>query len=123
MKTTYQTGLAGEQRAEEWLARHRGMKVLERRYRTKAGEIDLVMMEDDTVVFVEVKTRMTGDAGTGMMAVNAAKQKRVFRAATLYLMKKKWLNRPVRFDVVEVGKERVIHIPDAFQPEGGMFFA
>ena len=43
MKTTYQTGLAGELQAEEWLIRNRGMKTLERRYRTKAGEIDLIM--------------------------------------------------------------------------------
>ena len=62
MKTTYQTGLAGELQAEEWLIRNRGMKTLERRYRTKAGEIDLIMAEGNTVVFVEVKTRIRAAA-------------------------------------------------------------
>ena len=123
MKVTYHTGLAGEQTAEEWLCRERGMITLERRCRTKAGEIDLIMTEGETVVFVEVKTRLHGAAGTGMMAVDTAKQRRICRAATLYLMNRRWLTRPVRFDVVEVRPVGVIHIPNAFQPQGGMFFA
>ena len=123
MKETYQTGLAGEQRAVDWLSLHRGMRFLEHRFRTKAGEIDLIMLEGDTVVFVEVKTRLHAEAGNGMMAVNSAKQRRIVHAATLYLMKKNWLTRPVRFDVVEVRPDQVIHIPNAFQAEGGMFFA
>ncbi len=123
MKTTYQTGLAGEQHAEEWLIRHRGMKTLERRYLTKAGEIDLIMAEGNTVVFVEVKTRIRAEAGNGMLAVTPAKQRRISKAAVLYLMRKGWLSRPVRFDVVEVRPDQILHIPNAFQSEGGMFFA
>ena len=123
MKTTYQTGLAGEQRAEEWLVQHRGMKALERRFRTKAGEIDLIMTEGNTVVFVEVKTRIRAEAGNGMLAVNPAKQRRISKAAVLYLMRNGWLSRPVRFDVVEVRPDEILHIPNAFQSEGGMFFA
>lgn len=123
MKTTYQTGLAGEQRAEEWLIRNRGMKTLERRYRTKAGEIDLIMAEGNTVVFVEVKTRIRAEAGNGMLAVTPAKQRRISNAAVLYLMRNRLLSRPARFDVVEVRPDQIIHIPNAFQSEGGMFFA
>ena len=123
MKMTYQTGLAGEQRAEEWLVRHRGMQTLERRFRTKAGEIDLIMTEGNTVVFVEVKTRIRAEAGNGMLAVNPAKQRRISKAAVLYLMRNGWLSRPVRFDVVEVRPDEILHIPNAFQSEGGMFFA
>ena len=123
MKTTYQTGLAGELQAEEWLIRNRGMKTLERRYRTKAGEIDLIMAEGNTVVFVEVKTRIRAAAGIGMLAVNPAKQRRISNAAVLYLMRNRWLDRPARFDVVEVRPDHILHIPNAFQSEGGMFFA
>lgn len=122
MKNTYETGLAGESGAEEWLREKRGMQVLERRLRTKAGEVDLVMLEGDTVVFVEVKTRMKAAPGQGMLAVNAAKQRRIVNAAMLYLMKKRWLNRPVRFDVVEVRPGTVTHVPNAFQMDNGMFF-
>ena len=121
MKTTYQTGLDGEKQAAEWLKKHCSMKLLESRYRNKAGEIDLIMMDRDMVVFVEVKTRLHGIPGNGLMAVDRKKQRRITNAAVLYLMKQEWLNRQVRFDVVEVTRNGVIHVPDAFQP-GGMFY-
>lgn len=121
MKTTYQTGLDGEKQAAEWLKKHCSMKLLESRYRNKAGEIDLIMMDRDMVVFVEVKTRLSGIPGNGLMAVDRKKQRRITNAAVLYLMKQEWLNRQVRFDVVEVTRNGVIHVPDAFQP-GGMFY-
>ena len=121
MKETYQTGLRGENTAEKYLHDHLGMICLERRYRTKCGEIDLIMKDEDTIVFVEVKTRKTGTPGIGLMSVNPAKQKRIFRGAVIYLMNNHQLNQPVRFDVIEVNQDTIIHIPDAFQP-GGMFY-
>ncbi len=121
MKTTYIKGILGEQIAEEWLIRHCGMKILERRYRNKAGEIDLIMQDRDTIVFVEVKTREHAIAGTGMMAVDRKKQSRIARCAVLYLMEKNWLNRTARFDIAEVSDSSVIHVPNAFQP-GAMFY-
>ncbi len=121
MKKTYQTGIDGEQKAAEWLKMHHAMKLLENRYRNKAGEIDLIMLDGDMIVFVEVKTRLTGIPGSGLMAVDRRKQQRIARAAVLYLISKEWLNRQVRFDVVEVSRDDVLHIPDAFQP-GGMFY-
>ena len=102
MKTTYETGLQGEEAAEAFLCRERGMICLERRYRTKCGEIDLILLDGETVVFTEVKTRKTGEAGNGLSAVNVAKQKRILNASLLYLMKKKWMDRAVRFDLVEI---------------------
>ena len=121
MKQTYDTGLKGEETAEKYLQDALHMISLERRYRNKCGEIDLIMQHEETIVFVEVKTRMTGHPGLGMMAVNNAKQKRIARAAMLYLTTSHQLNRSVRFDVVEVNPESIIHIPNAFQP-GGMFY-
>jgi len=121
MKTTYETGLRGENTAEAWLTREKGMVCLERRYRAKAGEIDLIMLEGETVVFVEVKTRKNAAPGTGLAAVDARKQRRIAGGAQLYLMKKGWLNRQIRFDLVEINGEQVLHIPNAFQP-GGMFY-
>lgn len=121
MKTTYQTGLDGEQQAAEWLKKHCSMKLLESRYRNKAGEIDLIMLDGETIVFVEVKTRLSGLPGAGLQAVDRRKQQRITRAAVLYLMKQEWLNRQVRFDVVEVSLTDILHVPNAFQP-GGMFY-
>ena len=121
MKQTYETGLKGEETAESHLRETRGMICLERRYRSKCGEIDLIMKEGGTIVFVEVKTRLTASPGTGMMSVNAAKQKRIAQAAAIYLMSTRQMNRPVRFDVVEISRDSILHIPDAFQP-GRMFY-
>jgi putative endonuclease len=121
MKTTYQTGLDGEKQAAEWLKKRFSMKLLESRYRNKAGEIDLIMLDRDTVVFIEVKTRLSGEPGTGLMAVDRKKQHRIARAAIIYLMKQEWLDRLVRFDVVEVSFNGIIHVPNAFQP-GDMFY-
>ena len=121
MKATYQTGVAGEELAEDYLTQA-GMRCLERRYKEKCGEEDLIMEDGDTIVFVEVKARFSSTpAGAGLGAVTASKQKRVAKCATVYLMKNKALNRSVRFDVVEVNREGIIHIPNAFQP-GGMLF-
>lgn len=122
MKHTYETGLSGELAAEKYLTTEKGMRCLERRYRNKCGEIDLIMQDGDAVVFVEVKTRRTGDPGLGLLAVDQRKQKRIIRASTLYLMSHQKMNAVIRFDVVEVGLQSILHIPNAFQPAGSMFY-
>jgi len=121
MKQTYETGVSGEQLAAEWLIRKYGMKVIEQRCRTKAGEIDLIMLDGETVVFVEVKTRLHADAGIGIMAVDKRKQRRITNASVLYLLKKGWKNRAVRYDIVEVRPDGILYVPNAFQP-GGVFY-
>ena len=121
MKKTYQTGIIGEQTAADWLKNHAGMQLLESRYRNKAGEIDLIMKDRDTIVFVEVKTRLHTFTGSGLQAVDRRKQQRIARAAILYLMDKHLMKSAVRFDVAEVTENEVIHVPNAFQP-GSMFY-
>ena len=121
MKWTYETGLLGEEIAAQWLEKHYGMRLLESRYKTKAGEIDLIMLDRDTVVFVEVKTRLSAQAGTGLLAVDRRKQQRITRAAVLYLISKGWQNKAARFDIAEVTNDGVLYVPNAFQP-GGMFY-
>lgn len=121
MKMTYQTGIAGEQTAAEWLKAQKGMHTLESRYRNKAGEIDLIMLDGETVVFVEVKTRLTASAQEGLLAVDRKKQERIARAAALYLVAKGWQKRFIRFDAVAVTSSGVLHVPGAFQP-GAMFY-
>ena len=122
MKNTYETGVDGERIAADWLISRCGMLMLEQRFRTKAGEIDLIMLEHETIVFVEVKTRLKAGAGTGVLAVNRQKQQRIARAAVLYLLQKKWQNRAARFDIVEVRPDGILHIPNAYQPGGSLFY-
>ena len=81
----------------------------------------LIMKDHETVVFIEVKTRLHAVPGSGLMAVDRKKQQRIARAAILYLISKGWMNLSVRFDVAEVTEKRVLHIPNAFQP-GNMFY-
>ncbi len=113
-------GLRGEAAAEAAL-RHAGLRILERRFRVRHGEIDLVAEEGGVLVFVEVKTRRTPAHGRPWEAVIPRKQARLVRVALAYLARHGMFDRPCRFDVVEVlsdGGEGsdVRHIRDAFRP-------
>ena len=116
-------GARGEAAAARYLKR-RGYKIVARGDRLKPGEIDLVAVDRQTVVFVEVKTRESSAAGHPAEAVDAAKQRRLTRAALAYLKRHGLLECPARFDVVAVtwpeGHRRptIEHIPDAFEAVG-----
>ena len=111
----YKSGLNGEELAEIYLCHH-GMTVLARRYRAADGEIDLILQDEDFVVFAEVKYRPQGCTGEGLLAITAAKQRRMTHAALYFLVEKGWTDRPTRFDAVEVTRKGVLHIPNAFMP-------
>lgn len=113
MKKQYKDGLDGEMLAEKHLCQQ-GMNVIARRYRGGDGEIDLVMQDGETVVFVEVKSRPGSQAGAGLMAITPAKQRRMSHAALSFLLEREWMDRLVRFDVVEISRSGILHIPNAF---------
>lgn len=94
-------GKFGESRACEELAR-RGYAVLARRYRTRAGEIDIVARDGATIVFVEVKARTSEHFGGGAAAITPTKQRRIVHMASDFLARHGWSDRPCRFDVVLV---------------------
>lgn len=110
----YESGLKSEALIERYLC-NQGMTVVARRYRGQDGEIDLVMQDHDTIVFVEVKARPRERAGAGLMAVTPAKQRRISHAAQAFLLEREWMERLVRFDVVEITRDGILHIPNAFQ--------
>ncbi len=110
----YETGLTGEAQAERYLTETRGMRCLDRRYRAESGEIDLVMDDHGTVTFVEVKARPRGIAGDGLLAVTPDKQHRLKSAALHYLVTNSLTEAPVRFDVVEITRSGLRHVPNAF---------
>ena len=109
----YDKGLAGESQALSYLEKQ-GMQLVHRRYRAPGGEADLIMRDRDTLVFVEVKLRLTGAAGDGLMAVTKTKQRRIINTALYYLAANDH-DGPVRFDVVEETAGGIRHIKDAFQ--------
>jgi len=113
-------GFLGEKLAGHFLRRN-GYKILYRNFRGRSGgEIDIVCRDDDTLVFVEVKTRAREDFGRPIAAVDRRKQRRVSRGGLAWL---RMLDNPdilFRFDVVEViiaedAKPRLELIKNAFQ--------
>jgi putative endonuclease len=94
-------GIRGEDLACAELQR-RGYAILERRYRTRYGEIDIVARDGEVTVFVEVKTR-TGDGyGDGAEAVTPWKQRRIANMSLDFVSRRRLHDRPCRFDVVAV---------------------
>lgn len=89
------------ERAAERLLTDTGMRLLARNYRCKQGELDLVMRDADTVVFVEVRYRRKNQWGSAVETVDWRKQKRLIAAAQHYLITHPHLvDQPCRFDVV-----------------------
>ncbi|HKY08687.1 MAG TPA: YraN family protein [Candidatus Binatia bacterium] len=111
-------GKEGEQLAARYL-QNKGYTVVERNYRCSAGELDLVVLDQRVVVFVEVKTRTGHAFGTPFEAVEFRKQRKMIRAAQFFLAQKGLQQRDARFDVVGVswagGAPVVEHIENAFE--------
>jgi putative endonuclease len=94
------SGQAGEDAALAYLQR-RGLQVVERNFRCKGGEIDLVMQDGAALVFVEVRQRADMRHGGAAASVTPAKQARLLRAAQFYLLRYR-LPPPCRFDVIAI---------------------
>jgi putative endonuclease len=110
-------GREGERLAELFLKK-KGYKIVQRNYRCRGGEVDLIVLDRKVVVFVEVKTRTDHGFGSPLEAVARIKQRRMILAAQLFLHEKKLHERDARFDVVGIswpGAEPVVeHIQNAF---------
>jgi putative endonuclease len=94
-------GKLGEDLACDELQR-RGYAILDRRYRTRFGEIDIVARHGVDLVIIEVKARAGDEFGGGAAAVTSLKQRRIAQMATDYLARRRLLDQPCRFDVVTV---------------------
>jgi putative endonuclease len=110
-------GRAGENAAAAFY-RRRGFRVVDRNYRCRSGEIDLVVRRGRLLVFCEVKTRTSQRWGEPAEAVGALKQGRLRRCAGTWLAEHSGSRRELRFDVVSVavtqGGLEVTHLPGAF---------
>jgi putative endonuclease len=112
-------GKAGEEAAVQYL-RQQGYRILERNYRCRFGEIDLIAWDGGTLAFVEVKTRRSQRYGPAAAAVTPEKQRHLIKASQLYLIQRKKADELCRFDVVTVAMDaqqpHIELIKDAFQP-------
>ena len=77
-------------------------KILERNFKCRLGEIDIIARDRSTLVFIEVKTRATRDFGGPAVAVHERKQRQLSKVALTYSNQKKLFDVPARFDVVAV---------------------
>ena len=109
-----QTGTTYEIKAEEYLL-EKGYQILERNFRNRSGEIDLIAKKDGQIHFVEVKYRTTRNFGSPLEAVGFRKQNQIRKVALYYLMKNK-LNEwtPCQFDVIAFEGDEMIHLENAF---------
>jgi len=116
-QSTKELGKHGENIAWDYLKRQ-GYRLLERNYRCRYGEIDLIAKDGETIVFIEVKSRRTASFGDPEESVSQAKQRKISTVALYYLEDKGLYDRPARFDVVSVfassSEQKITLIPDAF---------
>ena len=122
-------GDRGEDAAAKLLKR-RGFHILARSLDSPLGELDIVAVDGRTVVFVEVKTRRSDDAGRASEAIDQRKEQRMTQAALAYLKSNRLLGYSARFDVVAITwpddarKPTIEHFKNAFSPVGaGQFFS
>lgn len=112
-------GVQGEDLAVAFLAKS-GYTILDRNFRCKGGEVDIVARDGKTVVFVEVKTRKTLSYGVPQLAVTPFKQRQIMKASLTWLSRNRCHDTPARFDVIAItlqssGAPAIEHINNAFE--------
>lgn len=97
-------GALGEKLAVKYL-KQKKYKILEKNYKTKMGEIDIIAKDRDFLVFVEVKSRSYDPLVSGVYAVDQKKRRHIFKAASFYIYRTKSDLQP-RFDIIEIEIDR-----------------
>ena len=116
MADTQKIGQEAEQLARNYLEKQ-GLCSKDTNYRCKHGEIDLIMKDQETYVFVEVRKRKHQEFGEGAATVQHPKQHKVMQAATHYLVTNNLFNKAYcRFDVISIDEaDHITWIPNAFE--------
>ena len=116
--TSQNTGVKAEQLALAYL-QQQGLTIVDKNYHSRRGEIDLIMVDDSTLVFVEVRYRKSEKYGSALESVNYLKQTRIIQTAQAYLQTNRVHYAEYRFDVIAISpcKETsgIIWLKDAFQ--------
>ena len=106
-------GEAAEELACQYL-KSKGLQLVEQNYHSRFGEIDLIMMDDDVLVFIEVRYRKNANYGGAASSVSYQKQQRIHKTAMIYLQKA-GNTHPARFDVIAIeGDMQINWIKRAF---------
>jgi len=117
---TKDTGKTGEQVAADYLQAN-GYEIVEKNFRVRRAEIDIIAKFNDVIAFIEVKTRRSNKFGTPAEAVDFHKQNKIILAANAFLQKNNLFDQSCRFDVIEVFASpnvknwKINHIKNAFE--------
>jgi putative endonuclease len=115
--STTQTGQEQEVLACDYLI-SQGLQLVMQNYQCKLGEIDIIMQDKDTLVFVEVRHRKQNNYVSGIESINKSKQRKIIKTSQYYLQAHKLTNKfSCRFDVViteQTDKQQFLWIKDAF---------
>lgn len=116
MKNNQEKGKAGEQLAADYLEKN-GYVIVERNYRYKRSEIDIIAEHEGVLVFVEVKARSSSNFGMPEEAVGEAKARKLMEGAENYILETDWKG-DIRFDIISImlkmPSTEIAHFQDAF---------
>lgn len=120
-------GLYFEKMARDWL-QQRGLRLLEQNYRGRFGEIDLIMLDDDTLCFIEVKYRYSQSFGGAAYSIPVSKQRKITQTALAYVQQHpEYQRHALRFDALLMQADKsnpgmtIDWIADAFAAQGSDF--
>ncbi len=100
---------------------HQGVKILERNFSCKMGEIDIIGKDGDCVVFFEVKYRKSDDYGHAFFAVDNKKKNKICKCACVYCMQNTWVSK-FRYDVIGISDTKIEWMKNAFSHSGYGFY-
>ena len=116
-----QEGQKYEDTAAAFLEKH-GVRILERNFRCRFGEIDIIGTQDNVLIFTEVKYRSNGAHGTAIEAVGPQKQKTISLVSDHYrAYKRQYAGYQIRYDVIAIDNDTIRWIPAAFEYAGKGF--
>lgn len=110
-------GFAGEEKAVDYLI-DLGYTILEQNWCSRMGELDIIALDREFLVFIEVKSRGDMAYGLPQQAVNGYKQRQIIKAALGYIKSKGIMDKDIRFDVVSINGGDIELIENAFQSDG-----
>jgi putative endonuclease len=116
--TSHSIGIEAEKLALDYL-KQQGLKLIKQNFHSRQGEIDLIMEDKNTLVFIEVRYRQSAKFGSAEESVSYQKQQRIIHTAQVYLQQSKHYFTGYRFDVVAIqtplSNKTINWIQDAFQ--------
>lgn len=119
-KYNKEIGTYGESIAKKFLITN-GYKILDMNFRNKYGEIDIICKLNNIIIFCEIKSRYTNSFGSPIESITYHKQKQIIKLSQIYIIKNKFLNYNIRYDIIEIifnninASYTLNHVKDAFR--------